>query len=339
MELLVYSAAEHSEIPDAALDRDRLNHAAWGGSLTQEQYLERERRLWRDPFSRQGLRLWVLSDGHEPVASLETYAVQAKSGDLAGSGHGIASVYVEERHRGGGHASDLLRRVHERLRAEGALLTYLISEIGPSLYERLGYRGRPLRLRRLAASEPGRPDIEPGDPRVRLLEERDLLAVLESRYGRSEGQAKRLPLSIPLSPQQIGWHLQRGRIYAELLGRPVADAVGARAGDAFALWAPEYRHGVLRVLTLYPGARLFLAGLIDDPRSPEAAAVRDVLHAARDEAARLGLSTVEMWENTVNPGWLRGGLPVPAEDLPMLLPLRGGIHAEDWLDWERGHWL
>jgi hypothetical protein len=90
---------------------------------------------------------------------------------------------------------------------------------------------------------------------------------------------------------------------------------------------------------LYPGARLYAAGLIDNPRSPEAAAVRDVMHAARDEAGSLGLSAVEIWENAENPGWLRGGLPLPAADLPMLLPLSPGISADDWLDFEYAHWL
>src|SRR5205823_4173363 len=57
---------------DAA--RDALTFASWGSPLSLAQYLERERRLWRHPFSR-GLVRWVLRDGGVDVASCETYAV------------------------------------------------------------------------------------------------------------------------------------------------------------------------------------------------------------------------------------------------------------------------
>ncbi len=56
--------------------------------------------------------------------------------------------------RGKGYASILLQRIHERLRGEGALCMYLMSEIGPTLYERLGYVARPLRICRFAAADP-----------------------------------------------------------------------------------------------------------------------------------------------------------------------------------------
>ena len=47
-------------------------------------------------------------------------------------------------------------RLLERLRSEGALCMYLMSEIGPTLYERMGYVARPLRICRFAAADPSR---------------------------------------------------------------------------------------------------------------------------------------------------------------------------------------
>src|SRR5438309_325284 len=65
MDLTVFSPRSSPALPPEAVARDLLSFAAWGKGLTQEQYIERERRLWRTPFA-QGLRLWIL--GHEPLA-------------------------------------------------------------------------------------------------------------------------------------------------------------------------------------------------------------------------------------------------------------------------------
>src|SRR5687767_3665727 len=112
MDLVCYDASRDPAPPEGAEARDRLTHAAWGGGLDEAQYLERERRLWRHPFSRAGLRRWVLRDG-EPAASCETYPVAAvltgdRGREREGAGVGVASVFVEERLRGRGYARALL---------------------------------------------------------------------------------------------------------------------------------------------------------------------------------------------------------------------------------------
>ena len=137
-------------------------------------------------------------------------------------------------------------------------------------------------------------------------------------------------LSVKVSVEHVLWHLARSRYYAEALKRPLPVCVGARAagGTAMALWAPEYRLGVLQVLTLYlqPGA--------------DRAAMDGVLTAGRRLAAELGLSTLEIWENPHNAGFLAGGERISStKDLPMLLGLEPGVRGEDWLDYERAHWL
>mgnify|MGYP006992416451 FL=1 len=105
------------------------------------------------------------------------------------------------------------------------------------------------------------------------------------------------------------------------------------------LWQASYPKNLLRVLMLYPGERLARPGAPIDPRGPELEAVRHVLHAARFTAAHLGLSHVEVWENPANSAYLRGGARLPADDVPMLLPLSPLVHGEDWQDYERCHWL
>jgi GNAT superfamily N-acetyltransferase len=334
MNLTVIPARDFSDPPPEAVARSRLHGSVWAPPLSEEQYLVREAQIWRHPFS-QGLRLWILHDGGEPVASCESYAVPAllARGERAGTAHGIASVFVEERRRGRGYAGALLQQVEGALRDEGALCAYLISEIGPGLYARLGYVARPLRCRRFSAPQPGEP--EPGLDQVTWLGPDDLAPLLAARYRRP----LRSPLTLLLTPAQIDWHLDRSRTYAALLGRPQPACVGARCGEAFALWMHDFRKELLRLLVLYPGEQMFQRGQPYDARSAEAAALRAVLHGARAEAAHAGLSAVEIWENATMSGWLRGGHQVASGDLPMLCPLARGVRAEDWLDWERGHWV
>lgn len=342
--LAVRSGAAPAEVetPAELAAIDRITFASWGGGLTLEQYLGRERRLRACAYSR-GLRQWLLREGSEVLASCESYAVPFVlagpdgTPHKTGLGHGIASVYVEDRLRGRGYAGTMLTRIHDRLRAEGALCAYLMSEIGPTLYERLGYVARPLRTCRFAAVDPTREAPHPQD--WRWLTEADVPALLASVFGgRSDAAVRRPGLWIPTPAVQIEWHLTRGHFYAEALGRKHAVHVGATAGEAFVLWQPDYVQSALRVLCLWPGRALFTQGL-RDPRSREAADLRNVLHAARAAANELQLATVEIWETPRSATYLRGGARMATKELPMLLPLLPGVRAEDWNDYERTHWI
>lgn len=341
-----------AEVPKQAQQLDMRTHAAWGRTLSLPQYLQRERVLRAAPFSQRGLRAWALQKDGAILASCETYACDVQLGGRgaapdaakAGIGHGIASVYADPAHRGHGHASELLRRVHATLQAEGALLCFLWSEIGPTLYQRLGYVARPLALRRYAAAP--KEEFHGAVPPWRLLRLSDLDPVLASRSGSQTGPSIHIPVDLP----QIDWYLRRAAFYARCQGRSISPFVAAQAGDALCVFCPDFVDNVLRVLTLYPGAQLSTAGAVFDPRSPHGENLRNVLHGARTVAGQLGLPAIELWQNPQNAAYLRGGVQVPqAKDLPMVLLFatessrRGGQRvaprAEDWQDYERGIWL
>ena len=329
-----------AHVPDEVVAIDRLTFASWGGGLTLPQYLARERRLRGCAYSR-GLIQWVLREGSEVLASCETYAVpfvhSAPDGTRRreGLGHGVASVYVEERLRGKGYASIMLQGIHERLRSEGALCMYLMSEIGPTLYERMGYVARPLRICRFAAADPSRE--APRQQTWRWLTEADVPS-LPGRAAKEPLSKPRTGLWIDTPVAQLDWHLQRGHFYAQVLGRKRAVHVGAEAGASFSLWQPDYRRGVLNMILLWPGSTYFHRGLLD-PRDPLAHDFRSVQQAARVAAWDLGLANVEIWETPRSATYLRGGARSEAKELPMILPLVPGIQAEEWSDYERAHWI
>jgi GNAT superfamily N-acetyltransferase len=326
------AALPEVEVPSEVVTLDVSTHAAWGGGLSVEQYLCRERVMRATAFSRRGLTQWVLRDGATNLASLETFDFDVACAGRRGVGHGIASVYVEPAQRGHGHATALCKGVQEAIKRDGGLLILLMSEVGPKLYERLGYVARPLFSRRYAAALPT--ESHGATPPWRLLYEADVAKALAAR------KLPARPLRVEISAEHALWHMTRSRYYAAVAGQKTQFPVGAQAGEAMTLWAPDTRAAVLRILTLYPGSRLAAPGAVFEPRSPEAEALRNVLHAARTVAGELDLPAIEVWENLENAAYLRGGArSADVHELPMLLGLQPGVRGEDWLDYERAHWI
>lgn len=311
-------ACDHAQTVPAAIARDTLNYASWGGALPLSQYLAREAQLWRHPFSQRGLRLWLLRQGDRVLASCETYAVplhQTFPGQptVPGTAYGVASVYVAEPLRGRGYASELLRGVQAQLAEEGAACSYLMSEVNPAIYERLGYVTRGVVARRYPAQpQPPAAGVE-WLPLASL--DADLLRLPDA------------PLVLQLDPEFVLWHIERGRFHAGCLHAPPQTILGARVGGTWAVCADEPREGLLRLLALRGAA--------------EPDELGDVLAALQHLAWRQRLAQVELWQNDSNRHfpWPPGGTAQGAEATPMLCPLRAGIVAADWQTVERGLWL
>jgi predicted N-acetyltransferase YhbS len=118
--------------------RDRVTFPEWGTRLSLEQYLEREAVLRAHPFSR-GMRTWLLLEGADVLASCETFDNVSCVGADPGVTWSIASVYVEERHRGRGHATKLMDLVAEEASRQGVQACVLFSDVGTRIYERSGF--------------------------------------------------------------------------------------------------------------------------------------------------------------------------------------------------------
>lgn len=318
MHLVLASEAQKAE-------RDLVNYPAWGPPLIVEGYVEREKRLRAHPWPRAELKTWLLcADDGAALASCETYRMdsflRAEDGGLVpGDSFGIASVFTEERLRGRGYATrlmDLLAVELERAssRAQSALL---FSDVGAPIYRRSGYREFEAWDWHFP-SEPG----EPSEPVDRLLQETDIGAAL-ARMRRPEA-----PFFLWPSAAQVDWHLERERVYADLLPRPRPEANGATAGASTALWYMTGRSGILMVVMF-------------DARTAEEAAA--LLGAARRVARRAGLTKVVLWEE---PGMapLVGRVPGAVREardgsLPMLRPLRPGVPHSAAMPMPRALWV
>ncbi|WP_228558627.1 GNAT family N-acetyltransferase [Myxococcus sp. AB056] len=317
MHLVVANEAQKAE-------RDRHTYTAWGSPLTVEQFLEREQRLRVHPWSRDTMRTWLLcDDAGRVLTSCETFRTPSylRGPDCQttrGDSFVIASVYTEPALRGHGHATRLMDQVAAELeRTEpDAQAAVLYSDVGARIYRRSGYQEVPAWDWHLPVGNG--PVIHKVDT---LLEDADVPSALE-RMRRPE-----VPFYLWPDATQVDWHLERERIYAELLRRPRPRACGAVVGASTALWAMMARQGELVVLML-------------DARSEDDAAA--LLEAAGAQAHKAGLSKVVLWEEPGTMPWV-ARLPEASREardgsLPMVRPLCEGLPTAADIPFARALW-
>lgn len=295
---------------------DRRTASSWAKDLSVEEYLRRERVLKTRPFCQELTVHSLLSDDGTLLASCESYRVPvAVPGRTAlGFGLGIASVFVDEAQRGHGYAAELLRRLHQQFADEGAALSYLMSEIGPTLYARLGYVTRPLHVRRQRA--------QPIPHHAQLLTDADLAQTLTRIPPPPHS-----PLHIPPTTAQLDWHISRGRFYAQQLGCTYPDSIGARCGQAVLIWQADFQRDERKLRVLLLSAQ--------GPASD----VSQVVAAAQAVAHEHQLPTVEYWESGAQHELFQDEPIFIADDVPMIRPLSSDVRVTDHSDIQRYHWL
>ncbi len=305
--------------------RDPVAWAEWGSRLSVEQFLEREQRLRAHAWCREGMQTWLwCGSGDEVLASCESFRMRSfiglgSPGDREeGVTFGVASVLTEQRLRGHGYASGMMRALVERLRVEpGAHGSLLYSDVGATLYERAGYVPRPA-PDRVFSPLPG----EPSRSVDALIAENGLATALE------QVPVPEDPFVVWPTATQLDWHLERARVYESLLNEPRPVACGARAGSSTAFWAADLKNRVLRILLLAAFS--------------EAEGVA-LMRAARQEAHATGLSEVRLCEQPVPFHWPAsedgGALSERIGELPMLVAFDSRVRPEQWNLAPRALWV
>lgn len=268
--------------------RDRLTFSVWGTGLTREQYLDRERLLRQTDHGRLDMRTWALRvPSGVIVGSCETFRLPLIP---TGVVEVVASVFVDAPLRGARMASRMMQALVAHRRIAGIDGMLLFSEVGAKLYARAGFKTLPSPSRTWEAAANG----EAATHRL-LISERT-----QALEWRNQARAERIDLR--LMEQVFDWHLERSLFYAQAMPRRMTGFVGTRVGDVQALWVPDYKGNVLRVL---------------DVTGPAGASLEPVMAAAADEAASLHLDRVELWDDAVSV-LLPGGAPDERDDdIPM----------------------
>ncbi|MDB4967359.1 MAG: hypothetical protein JWN44_3048 [Myxococcales bacterium] len=291
--------------------RDHVTHETWGGRLDVASWVEREERLRRHPWPAAAMVSWLWRDADGAVlSSCETFTMPSSVDGVRGRTWAVASVYTEVALRKRGHARRMIDALVARARSEGAQASTLFSDVGAPIYEASGYVARPAE----DLVFPPAPGAAGAGVDALLDETVDVDAPEEG-------------FTVWPDKAQLDWHLERTRAYAELWKRPPMPSVGARAGEAVAMWAVDWHNERLTVL------------LLDAVRSHEAEAL---VQAARRTAGAMHLREVRLWAQPWPfPGRadLGGDRVARVGSLPMIAPLVPSLRAEMWTQIPRAVWV
>jgi len=278
----------------------------WHEGLTRQAYSQWNAVQSRVPWARTRLhRLALLDDAGHLLASLKRYRYDVRLDSRDGWMCGLGAVFTPPDQRGRGHATALIEQVLEREQRDGALVAGLFSEIGPSLYARLGFTPVPLREYTVRVRH------KPGSPAmlVRAGDDRDLPDIAAMH----DTRAALARFALRRDPGAIRFALTRKRTFAGL------SAPGTRQLEFFV--AEEGSSAVAYVVlskNLY-GWTLEEAG-DRDPAGARLGAMLQVL-VARDPA--LDQPLIRAWwpRSFAVPPQLELAHETEAKDLLMLRPL------------------
>jgi GNAT superfamily N-acetyltransferase len=113
----------------------------WHEGLSRQAYGRLNAAQMKTPWGRQHLhRVALVADGGILLSCAKRYRLQATFSGRRVGVCGIGAVFTPRDRRGQGYASALVERLVALERDEGAGAALLFSAIGPSFYERLGFR-------------------------------------------------------------------------------------------------------------------------------------------------------------------------------------------------------
>jgi hypothetical protein len=268
---------------------------------------------------------WVWTDEADSIlASCESFQMKsllqtAEGGIQEGSTFGIASVLVEPTLRGRGHATRMMRVLMKELQTRPlSHASLLFSDVGTRLYEQVGYAARPA-FDRIFSPEAG----DPAEGVDQLIDESGLSSAFQAV------RVPRDPFVVWPTAAQLDWHLERERIYSQMLGEPRTGVCGAKLGGSTVFFVGDLKNKVLRVL------------LLSAQSAPEAVAL---LRAARRVAYRSRLNQIIYWSQPVPFRWPEasdgGGVRVERiGELPMLAPFHPRIDPSEWKLAPRALWI
>lgn len=300
--------ADVPERPPVLRARDQLAARELGDDIDPDRYAAIQAAMWRHPLSRAAIRVWILEQRGELVATFDTLDVAVRTRAADGSldtrvGACIASGFVAPEHRLAGHGRRLAGELSRRLAREGHALVYGVVETTMKVYSEIEADTYPL-VDVVWPSSHGLEDM--ADP---LLDLAGWTA-----------PPLRGALDIALTAEMLAWRLER-----VALERPQdrARPLGARLDDAWIVWASAPERDALELLHLRGDAR---TGPL-------------LVAAARREAAARGLSAVIAWDGPAVAPWLP-----PCERRPVgaVLGVRTfapGLSGAGWLDPQIGHYF
>ncbi|KAK1931049.1 Lysine acetyltransferase [Phytophthora citrophthora] len=291
----------------------------WGAPLlTVEEWQQKDATQRATPFSEKGALFWALVDKTEKDSSTSDEGLVAGqdllychcktlrfdcvyrrfNGDIErGYSYQVSSVYTLPAFRKRGLASFFLKEVAKQLeKLPNPLISVLYSDVGPTYYDRLGWKCHPSNAATLEVDHP-RNIIENNDNSFQLepmFIDDKLAKFLETDNARlveelssDKFQGKEAFLILP-TRGSIEWQFVNAIHYARVAGYgELPSRCGVKINDnVFVLW-----WHYLKESTLYVSRARF-----PDSGDNAAATVRALLDTALQEARKFKLKKVVIWD-------------------------------------------
>ncbi|KAG1703824.1 hypothetical protein DVH05_006832 [Phytophthora capsici] len=288
------------------------DYEEWGAPvLTLPQYIGKDAAQRSTPFSQRGSIVWALVEdtGNSNVVAGETVlychceshrfdcVVRRSSGEIErGYSYHIGSVFTLPEHRKRGLAKLFLNEVAKQLQAlPGALISVLYSDIGPTYYDKLGWKLHPSKMATLDVEHPKNApvDSESSTNFVSLTLDGELNEFLQADNARLVEELKsdkfegHEAFAVLPNRDSIEWQFCVGAYYAQLRQY---EEFPSRCGvivnkDAFLIWCHSLKASTLYILR----ARLPTVG------ENAVEATRLLLGEALKEAHKFKLKKVAIW--------------------------------------------
>ena len=311
--------------------RDRLTFSDWGKPLSMDSYLRREQYLRSQSWAQESMKTWLLWDCTQDLcfSSCETFAMQSQFLELNGKTFGIASVYTEPQYRNQGWASLLLKKLGEELfrNSQNPQALILFSEVGASIYEKLGYK----KCENLEYYLDLLPKTSAGTGKIKNSEAR-FFTHTDASHLWTQAQAEVSQLGgnfqVLTSQSQLDWYLARERFYHAALRTRLPSEAGVRIGESLLFWVNDLRTKSLKILSGF---------------SNSASETQTLMSCAQEIASTRNLDSLRVWSTEPLVG-LSEALPwdrkIPNyESLPMILPIHPSLACEDWKWISRSSWV
>ena len=305
--------ADLPERPPALRARDALATRELGDDLDPDHYAAIQAAMWRHPLSRAALRVWILEQDDAVVATFDTLDVTVRVRGPDGAvavrtGACVASGFVAPEHRRAGHGRRLAGELTRRLAREGHALVYGVVETSMKVYSEVDADTTALIERAWPAADAPVPQDSPEPP----------AALLDLAAWRAPPLAG--ALDILVTADMLAWRLERLALERpQDRDRPI----GARLGDAMAIWVSAPERDALELLHLRGDART----------------LRPLVDAARREAAARGLATAIAWETPALTPQLPPGERRPIDALLGVRTFDPDLAACAWRDAQIGHYF
>jgi len=327
------------------IESTKANYQAWGTRLSIDQFVYREEQLLETTLgSPAHHQPWALLRGDTVVASCETfsedcfYCFSGEKEVRRAPSISVASVFVEDKHRGKGYASIMLRLFNSLMRKQGGyIFSDLYSDVKPTIYERVGWTQYPAPSVAVHVKDFRKSSRFSSNFSASNFGLKDAVSVIKVDEENTKVDVQKAAALHPgagvvvshiFSVAKLEWLATIADLYCEVYNYTKPVNYGALIDNHnYIIWSHDFREMDLYVLKL---------------RSTSPENTQHLISAAVAEAFTFRFSHVNIWWNLPSSHASFSGLTIKQREqdsIPMMAWFLDNSKRIDWINIEKFGWV